>query len=66
MLYPIPSKGKSLGLMAPRSWDTFQTSSMEDDDREARGLSPRNKASSFKPYDSYDQDLDNVYVSKTV
>jgi hypothetical protein len=66
MLYPFPGKGKPLGLMAPRSWDSFQTSSMEDDDRESRGFSPRNKADSFESYDSYDEDLDNVYISKTI
>jgi hypothetical protein len=55
MLYPVPGKGKPLGLMAP-SWDSFQTSSMEDDDREAQGLSPKNKEHSFESYDSEDED----------
>jgi hypothetical protein len=52
--------------MALRSLESFQTSSIEDDDREARGLSPRNKTNSFESYDSYDEDPDNVYTSKTI
>ena len=57
MLYPVPGKGKPLGLMAP-SWDSFQTSSIEADDREAQGLSPKNREYS---YDSYDADDDDLY-----
>lgn len=54
MRYSAPGKGKPLGLMPP-SWDSFQTSSLEDDKHEAQGLSPRNREPS---YDSYDEDYE--------
>jgi hypothetical protein len=34
---------------------------MEDDDRESQGLSLRNKANLLESYNSYDEDLDNIY-----
>ena len=55
MLYPVSGKSKPLSLMAP-SWDSFQTSSIEANDREAQGLSPKNKEYS---YDSHDTDDEN-------
>ena len=39
----------------PPSWDSFQTLSLEDDKREAQGLSPRNREPS---YDSYNEDYE--------
>jgi hypothetical protein len=39
----------------PESWDSFQTSSLEDDSCEARGFIPRNRELS---YDSYDEDYE--------
>jgi hypothetical protein len=42
MRYPPPGIVKPLRLM-PHSWDKHQTTSQEDDDREANGLSPRIK-----------------------
>jgi hypothetical protein len=59
MLYPVLGKVKPLGLMAP-SWHSFQTSSMDDDDREAQCLSPKNKEDSFESYDSYYEDWEVV------
>jgi hypothetical protein len=52
MCYLAPGKGKPFSVMPP-SWDSFQTSSQEDDKREAQGLSPRKREPS---YDSYDED----------
>lgn len=65
MIYPVPGKGKPLGLMAP-SWDSFQTSSIEADDRDAQCLSPKNQEQSYDSYDaddevSYDPDDDCDY-----
>jgi hypothetical protein len=50
MRYIAPRKGKPFGLMPP-SWDSFQTSSQEDDKREAQGLSPRKREISYASYD---------------
>jgi hypothetical protein len=46
MHYLAPNKGKPLGRMAS-SWDNFQTSSIENDDREAQGLSPKTNTDYF-------------------
>jgi hypothetical protein len=50
MRYSAPGKGKPFVLMPP-SWDSFQTSSLEDDKREAQGFSPRNRDPSYESYD---------------
>jgi hypothetical protein len=65
MLYLVPSKGTSLGLM-DLSWDSFQTSSMEDDDPKVQGLNPKKKEDSFEPYNSIDEDWIDVYISKAI
>jgi hypothetical protein len=40
MRYLAPGKRKPFGIMPP-SWDSFYTSSVEDDKHDAQGLSPR-------------------------
>jgi hypothetical protein len=50
--YVAPGKGKPFSLMPP-SWDNSETSSQEDDKREAQGFSS-SKHGIY--YDSYDED----------
>jgi hypothetical protein len=52
MRYVAPGKGKPLGLMPP-SWDNSETSSQEDDKREARGFGSRKRD---VYYDTDDED----------
>jgi hypothetical protein len=55
MIYHVPSNGKHLGVMDP-SLDNFQNDSIETKDREAQGLSPKNKQYSYDSYDVDDED----------
>jgi hypothetical protein len=56
MLYTVLGKYKPLGLMASSWWDSLQTLSMEDHDREAQGFSPKNKEYFFDPYGPEEKD----------
>ena len=69
MLYPVPGKGKPMGLIAP-SRDSSSSPSLEDDIEEIERLSPKYKEYVEPSYYNSDEDDDgdwgDIYISHDV